>query len=49
MMVDQVSATGGVILLAIGLNMLNVTQMRVGNMIPAIFVGMFIVWLLAVF
>ncbi|CAM4286462.1 DUF554 domain-containing protein [Jeotgalicoccus halotolerans] len=48
-MVDQVSATGGVILLAIGLNMLNVTHMRVGNMIPAIFIGMFIVWLLSFF
>ena len=49
MMIDQVSATGGVILLAIGLNMLNVTQMRVGNMIPAIFIGMILVWLLTFF
>ena len=48
-MTAQVSATGGVILLAIGLNMLNVTKMRVGNMIPAIFIGMFIVWVMSIF
>jgi len=48
-MILQVSATGGVILLAIGLNMLNVTQMRVGNMIPAIFTAMAMVYLLNIF
>ncbi|MFC3419733.1 DUF554 domain-containing protein [Salinicoccus hispanicus] len=45
-MVDQVTSTGGVILLAIGLNMLNVTHMRVGNMIPAIFTAMLMVYLI---
>ncbi|MCG1008684.1 DUF554 domain-containing protein [Salinicoccus sp. ID82-1] len=45
-MIQQVTATGGVILLAIGLNMLNVTHMRVGNMIPAIFTAMFMVYLI---
>ncbi|QQD85758.1 DUF554 domain-containing protein [Jeotgalicoccus sp. ATCC 8456] len=49
LMIDQVSATGGVILLAIGLNMLNVTAMRVGNMIPAIFIGMILVWMISFF
>lgn len=48
-MILQVSATGGVILLAIGLNMLNVTKMRVGNMIPAIFTAMVMVYLLNIF
>lgn len=48
-MILQVSATGGVILLAIGLNMLNVTKMRVGNMIPAIFTAMAMVYLLNIF
>ena len=42
----QVSATGGVILLAIGMNMMNITKMRVGNMIPAIFVGMIMVYII---
>ncbi|GAB3069780.1 DUF554 domain-containing protein [Salinicoccus sesuvii] len=45
-MIDQVTGTGGVILLAIGLNMLNVTHMRVGNMIPAIFTAMLMVYLI---
>ncbi len=48
-MILQVSATGGVILLAIGLNMLNVTKMRVGNMIPAIFTAMGMVYILNIF
>lgn len=45
----QVSATGGVILLAIGMNMMNITKMRVGNMIPAIFVSMIMVYLINIF
>ncbi len=48
-MILQVSATGGVILLAIGLNMLNVTQMRVGNMIPSIFTAMAMVYIINIF
>src|SRR5699024_2708155 len=48
-MILQVSATGGVILLAIGLNMLNVTKMRVGNMIPAIFSAMAMVYIINIF
>ncbi|HIW11840.1 MAG TPA: DUF554 domain-containing protein [Candidatus Salinicoccus stercoripullorum] len=48
-MILQVSATGGVILLAIGLNMLNVTKMRVGNMIPAIFTAMAMVYIINIF
>ncbi|WP_271398221.1 DUF554 domain-containing protein [Salinicoccus roseus] len=48
-MIDQVTSTGGVILLAIGLNMLNVTKMRVGNMIPAIFTAMIMVYLINIF
>lgn len=48
-MISQVSATGGVILLAIGLNMLNVTKMRVGNMIPAIFVAMIMIYVVSLF
>ena len=48
-MIEQVTSTGGVILLAIGLNMLNVTHMRVGNMIPAIFTAMIMVYLINIF
>src|SRR5699024_3058094 len=45
----QVSATGGVIIFAIGLNMMNVTKTRVGNMIPAIFVAMIAVYIISLF
>lgn len=48
-MISQVSATGGVILLAIAMNMLNITKMRVGNMIPAIFVAMIMVYVMNIF
>jgi uncharacterized membrane protein YqgA involved in biofilm formation len=48
-MVSQVSATGGVILLAIAMNMLNITKMRVGNMIPAIFIAMIMVYVFELF
>ncbi|CAM3363943.1 DUF554 domain-containing protein [Nosocomiicoccus ampullae] len=48
-MTKQVSATGGVIIFAIGLNMMNVTKTRVGNMIPAIFVAMIAVYIISLF
>ncbi len=48
-MIQQVTSTGGVILLAIALNMLNITKMRVGNMIPAIFTAMLMVYLINIF
>jgi hypothetical protein len=34
---DAITATGGVLILAIGINLLNLTRIRVGNLLPAIF------------
>lgn len=48
-MTKQVSATGGVIIFAIGLNMMNITKTRVGNMIPAIFVAMLVIYIMSFF
>lgn len=34
---DAITATGGVLILAIGINLLDLTRIRVGNLLPAIF------------
>lgn len=39
----EMTATGGVIILAIGLNLLNLTKIRVANLLPAIFVAVLLV------
>lgn len=43
--VAQMTSAGGLIILAIGLNMLHITKIRVGNMLPAIFLPL--LWLVA--
>lgn len=35
--VDQMSAVGGILIMAIGINLLEIKSLRVGNMLPAIF------------
>jgi hypothetical protein len=35
--IQEMTSTGGLLIVAIGLNMLGVTRIRVGNMLPAIF------------
>lgn len=35
--IEQMSSIGGLLIVAIGFNMLNITKIRVGNLIPAIF------------
>ncbi len=35
----QLSATGGIIMIAIGLNVIDCTKIRIGNMLPAIFLS----------
>lgn len=42
---QELTATGGILILGIGLNMLNITKIAVGNMLPAIVVAL----LLAIF
>lgn len=37
-MVNEMSAVGGILILAIGLNILGIVKIRVGNMIPSIFI-----------
>jgi uncharacterized membrane protein YqgA involved in biofilm formation len=35
--VDQMSAVGGLLIMGIGINLLEITKVRIGNMLPAIF------------
>ena len=40
-MVNEISAVGGVLIMAIGINQLQLKKIRVGNMLPAIFIPLF--------
>ena len=48
-MIAELTATGGVMMIGIGLNLLEVRQVRVGNMLPALVVAPLLVWLIALF
>ncbi|OCL28453.1 hypothetical protein U472_00780 [Orenia metallireducens] len=41
----EMTATGGLLILAIALNMLNITKIKVGNLLPAIFIVVTLVYL----
>ena len=43
----ELSATGGVLMMGIALNLLEVRRVRVGNMLPALIVAPLLVWLIA--
>lgn len=42
-MLAEITGSGGVMIMAIGTNMLHITKIRIGNMIPAMFVAALIV------
>jgi uncharacterized membrane protein YqgA involved in biofilm formation len=39
--ITQMTAVGGLLIVAIGLNMLGMVKIRVGNLLPAIFLPLF--------
>lgn len=47
--IREMSAVGGLLILAIGLNMLELPKIKVGNMLPAIFIPLFYYMLLPFF
>ena len=47
--INAMNAVGGVLILGIGLRMLGLKDIRVGNMVPAVFLPMAIVPLIALF
>ena len=46
--ITEVSATGGVIIVAIGLGILGIKKVRVGNLLPALFIAVGLAWLVRV-
>jgi uncharacterized membrane protein YqgA involved in biofilm formation len=45
-MIAEMTATGGVMLMGIALNLLEIRPVRVGNMLPALVVAPFLVWVI---
>lgn len=46
-MIAELTATGGVMMMGIALNLLEVRRVRVGNMLPALVIAPLLVWLIA--
>lgn len=47
-MMNELTATGGILLIGIGVsNLLEIKKIRVGNMLPAVFIAPLIVWVLS--
>lgn len=40
--IDLMSSTGGLLIVGIGMNMLEISNIRVGNLLPALFIALFI-------
>ena len=47
--IDQMSSVGGLLILAIGFNLLKITTIRVGNLLPGIFLPLLYLFLLKLF
>jgi len=45
--ITGIEAVGGVLIAGIGLNLATGLKLRIGNMLPAVFVALFVVWFLA--
>ncbi|TDX51784.1 DUF554 domain-containing protein [Orenia marismortui] len=43
--IAEMTATGGLLILAIALNLLNITKIKVGNLLPSIFISILLVYL----
>lgn len=39
LVIQELTATGGMLILGIGLNMLGLTKLRLGNMLPAVLIA----------
>jgi len=47
--VTEMTAVGGLLIFAIGLDLLSIKKLKVGNLLPAVFVAMALVWGLSLF
>jgi len=49
-MMNELTAAGGVLLMGVGIsNLLGIKKIRVGNMLPALFIAPLIVWIISLF
>lgn len=47
--INELSATGGIILIGLGINILDIKKIRVANLLPSLFISAIIVYLLPLF
>jgi len=45
-MITEMNAVGGVLIMAIGINMLKIKELKVGNLLPAVFMPIFFIWII---
>lgn len=48
-MITEMNAVGGVLIMGIGINLLEIKSLRLGNLIPAIFIPILLLWLMGCF
>jgi uncharacterized membrane protein YqgA involved in biofilm formation len=47
--VNEITCAGSLIIIALGLNLIGVTKIKVANYLPAIFIAPLIVWIVSLF
>ncbi|WP_207720342.1 DUF554 family protein [Eubacterium callanderi] len=48
-MITEMNAVGGVLIMGIGINLLEIKSLRLGNLIPAIFLPILLLWIMGCF
>ena len=48
-MITEMNAVGGVLIMGIGINLLEIKSLRLGNLIPAIFIPILLLWIMGCF
>jgi uncharacterized membrane protein YqgA involved in biofilm formation len=46
-MITEMNAVGGVLIMAIGINMLKIKEIKVGNLLPAVFMPILFLWMMS--
>jgi len=48
-MINEMNAVGGVLIFAIGINMVKIKNLKIGNLLPAIVMPILIIWVMGLF
>lgn len=48
-MITEMNAVGGVLIMGIGINLLEIKSLKLGNLVPAIFIPILLLWLMGCF